>query len=214
MNGYIYKITNTINNKIYVGMAKDVDVRWKYGHLASANKLISGIPLKYKSLLYDAMKKYGVDNFKIEVIEECPIENMGEREEFWIDKLNSRDPNVGYNICKGGSRGPGGPMFAGHHHSPETIAKMKQDRTGEGNANYGNRWAQSDELKKKHSEISSGGGNGMYGKHHSDASNDKNRSSHIGRKRMSNASIYPDYKMIPQDEIEYYLSLGWFLLKP
>ena len=212
MNGYIYKITNKINNKIYIGMSSNVDNRWKYGHVLTAKKLIDNIDIGYKSLLYDAMKKYGIENFNIEIIEECPIEKMGEREEYWINKLNSRDRNIGYNICRGGCRGPGGPMFAGHHHSEETKAKMSADRTGSKNSNYGNHWTQSDELKELHRQLSSGKNNPMYGKKHTEASKEKSRLSHLGKKRMSNLEMYPKYKMIDEKDVKIYQNLGWFLL--
>lgn len=212
MTGYIYKITNKINNKIYVGMTSNVNNRWKYGHLRNASKLIAGENIGYKSLLYDAMKKYGTDNFEVELIEECPIEIMGEREEYWIEKLKARDSAIGYNICRGGSRGPGGPMFKGHQHTPETRASMSAERTGSKNANYGNRWQQSDELKELHRKLSTGENNGMYGKIHSEESKKKNSLSHMGRRRMSNVSLYPKFKLIPQKDIEEYQSRGWFLL--
>ena len=213
MNGYIYKITNKTNNKIYVGMTSNINFRWKYGHIRTAKKLINGENIGYKSLLYDAMKKYGIDNFSIEIIEECPIEIMGEREELWIEKLKSRDPSIGYNICRGGSRGPGGPMFSGHKHSEETRCQMSANRKGDRNSNYGNRWSQSQELRDLHSKLSSGENNGMFGKKQSDESNRKNKEAHLGRRRMSNEEIYPKFKMIPKEDIEEYLKNGWFLLK-
>ena len=101
-------------------------------------------------------------------------------------------------------------MFAGHKHTEETKQKMSADRTGSKNSNYGNRWNQSDELKKKHSELSSGENNGMYGKTHTDDSKLKNRLSHIGRKRMSNDEIYPNFKTVSTDLFDDYLKNGWY----
>ena len=213
MNGYIYKITNKINDKIYVGMSCNPQNRWKYGHILTAKNIIAGKTTCYKSLLYDAMKKYGIENFSMSIIEECPLDTMGQREQYWIDKLDSRNPLVGYNICRGGCRGPGGPMFAGHHHSIETRKKMSENRQGKNNSNYGNRWKQSYELRKLHSKLSSGENNGMYGKKHTEESKLKNSLSHKGRKKMSHVSIYPKYKMIPMHEIECYISQGWYLTK-
>ena len=209
MIGYIYKITNKLDNKIYIGMSANVKNRWKYGHLKTAQKLINDEDIGYKSLLYDAMKKYGIENFSIEVIEECPIEIMGDREQYWISTLNSCNTSIGYNICRGGTRGPGGPMFKGHKHSKETKEKMSAERTGKNNANYGNRWHHTSEMKYRYD----GEHNPMFGKHQSDESKLKSSKSHSGRKRMSNDEIYPKFKLIKPEEIDNYIKSGWFLFK-
>lgn len=209
--GYIYKITNKIDGMFYIGKTKyTIDARYK-GHLNQAlrNKELNIT----SSRLYNAMNKYGIDNFTVELVEECPYDILSERERYWISILDSRNPSVGYNICKGGECGPGGPMMKGKHHSLQTRQKMSADRMGSKNSNYGNRWSQSDELKALHSKLSKGENNGMYGKTHSQESKNKNRESHIGRKRMSNVNIYPKYKMIPQHNIKEYENQGWFLLK-
>jgi group I intron endonuclease len=85
----IYKTINLINNKIYVG------------------KLVSNNEHYYGSgkLIQNAIKKYGIENFKKEILEECETkEQLSEREKFWIKKLNSIRPN-GYNISAGGDGG-------------------------------------------------------------------------------------------------------------
>lgn len=205
--GYIYKITNNVNGKIYVGKTKDtINNRYK-AHLKQA--------LKNKDLnitssrLYNAINKYGVENFSVEQIEECPYEILSEREIYWIDKLNTRDLSIGYNLCKGGECGPGGPMFKGKHHSDKTKELMSINRKGEKNSNYGNRWTQSDELKALHSKLSSGEGNGMYGKKHSEESKEKNRLSHLGKNAYSNIEL-DDVKMLTPEEALYYLNHGYF----
>jgi group I intron endonuclease len=206
--GYIYKITNNVNGKIYVGKTKStIPSRFNQHTLALKKYIENG---KKSVKLYNAMAKYGIENFSIEEIEKCPFDTLSEREIFWINELDSRNSDVGYNICKGGECGPGGPMFAGHKHTEETKQKMSADRTGSKNSNYGNRWNQSDELKKKHSELSSGENNGMYGKTHTDDSKLKNRLSHIGRKRMSNDEIYPNFKTVSPDLFDDYLKNGWY----
>lgn len=209
--GYIYKITNNINGKIYIGQTKNtVECRFN-SHIKSIPSYVANNRTSIK--LYNAMKKYGVDNFSVETIEECPYEKLNEREIFWIKEFNSRDSNIGYNICKGGEGGTGGPHFTGHKHSEETKKQMSIDRMGSKNANFGNRWNQSDELKKRHSELSSGENNGMFGKKQSDESNLKNRLSHLGKRKMSNDEIYPKYRLISPNDINYYLNLGWYFYK-
>ncbi|GJQ43816.1 MAG: hypothetical protein JETCAE03_33140 [Ignavibacteriaceae bacterium] len=92
----IYKITNTISGKFYIGL--DTKSRKEY--------LGSGIYIKR------AIDKYGIENFKKEILEECETkEELCEREKFWIKKLNSKVPN-GYNIADGG-HGNNGKIFKG-----------------------------------------------------------------------------------------------------
>lgn len=95
--GYIYKITNKINNKCYIGQtSRPVEDRWK------EHKTIYKNPKKYgyNYPLYQAFRKYGLKNFIFEVIEECEIEKISEREIFWISYYNSF--KKGYNQSLGG----------------------------------------------------------------------------------------------------------------
>lgn len=83
----IYKTTNLINGKIYVGQDKYNNCYYK------------GSGLKLRS----AIRKYGIDNFKKEILEHCSSkEHMDAREKYWISELNSRDNAIGYNIAGGG----------------------------------------------------------------------------------------------------------------
>ena len=92
---YIYKITNLINQKIYIGQTtKSIQERWKRHWADSTKPDISNRPL------YKAFNKYGKDNFKIEEIEECSLEKLSEREIYWIEKLGSF--KYGYNATLGG----------------------------------------------------------------------------------------------------------------
>ena len=88
----IYKICNIKNNKIYIGQSKNIYRRW-YEHRCSVKNLEKTIPL------YFAMRKYGIENFSFSIIEECPIENLSAREDYWINFFNSYVPN-GYNVKK------------------------------------------------------------------------------------------------------------------
>lgn len=89
----VYKITNTVNGKFYVGSSKDVEKRWlQHRNDLDANK--HGNPY-----LQNAWNKYGCQNFKFQIIEECPLEVQFEREQFYLNKLNPFDDN-GYNIVR------------------------------------------------------------------------------------------------------------------
>lgn len=84
----IYKIENKINHKIYIGQSQNIEARWRQ-HIWGAGK--------YTTIISQALGKYGIENFSFEVVEECPIEQLDEREQFWIDHYNSLKPN-GYNM--------------------------------------------------------------------------------------------------------------------
>lgn len=119
MYGYIYKTTNLINGKIYVGLHRKSEF--------DNNYIGSGTILK------QAIRKYGVDNFTCEVIEWCETsDELSEREIYWIDKLNCLDSEVGYNLHEGGGQPP---IFIGENHpnwgkkrSQETIEKIKETK--------------------------------------------------------------------------------------
>lgn len=74
---YIYKITNSINKKIYVGKTKNA-----VSICFSQHKTDSKNPRMNHTHLYRAMQKYGQDNFIVEVLEECPEKILNEREKF------------------------------------------------------------------------------------------------------------------------------------
>lgn len=92
---YIYKITNLINNKVYIGKTDfSVEKRWKE-HCSDYYK-----NKKEHRPLYCAMKKYGINNFQIETIEECESFIASEREKYWIEYYGSFKD--GYNATRGG----------------------------------------------------------------------------------------------------------------
>lgn len=88
----IYKITNCINNKIYVGQSIDIFTRWR-SHLSDRAK---------KNLIVDqAINKYGYENFTLEILEETSPEELNFKECYWIEKLQSYAPQ-NYNVAIGG----------------------------------------------------------------------------------------------------------------
>lgn len=97
MNGFIYKITNRVNNKVYIGQTRfTIEHRFK--------QHIKNYTIEHrKQPLYLAFAKYGLDNFSVEQIEECPVEKLDEREIFWIAKYDSF--KKGYNATLGGQAG-------------------------------------------------------------------------------------------------------------
>ena len=93
--GYIYKITNTVNNKVYIGQTvKTVQKRFTQ-HKNNSNK-----PYFAQIVLYKAFNKYGIENFSCETIEEVPNNQLNDREKYWIEYYNSYFE--GYNSTLGG----------------------------------------------------------------------------------------------------------------
>jgi len=162
MFGIIYKITNKINGKIYIGQTiNEFEKRWSV-HVSSKK----GCPY-----LQNAIQKYGKENFDKVIVARCDsLEEMNHRETYYIKLFNTLAPN-GYNLNTGGdSRIP----------SEETRKKMSeaQKRIGKGR-NLGKR--ASEETKKKMSIINSGEGNPFFGKKHTSEAKLKNSLAHLGK---------------------------------
>lgn len=88
----IYCIRNKVNGKCYVGQAQDIEVRWNR-HKYDAN---NGSDYH----IHRAFRKYGIDQFEFSVLEECDIDQLNDKEIYWIDQYDSF--NKGYNMTLGG----------------------------------------------------------------------------------------------------------------
>lgn len=120
MYGYIYKTTNLINGKIYIGQHTSNVFDTKY--------FGSGYNIK------QAIKKYGRNNFICEILQECfSYEELNSREKYWIDYFNTTNRDIGYNLCEGGIapryEGKNHPMY-GRHHTAEAKEKNRISHTG------------------------------------------------------------------------------------
>lgn len=92
----IYKITNKINNKSYIGQSIDIKARFSQHKLhAFDNRRDS-----YNFTIYKAIRKYGIENFNFEIIEICSKEDLNKKEKYWIKYYDSY--NNGYNMTTGG----------------------------------------------------------------------------------------------------------------
>lgn len=117
MTKAIYKIENLINHKIYIGQTNNPERRW--------NEHCNDIP-NFKSLIHDAIIKYGKQNFSFEIL--GWFEDYNEKEQYYIQYYRSLIPN-GYNICIGGNEPPHG---VGENNnfakiSNETAMAIKKD---------------------------------------------------------------------------------------
>lgn len=116
MKSGIYKITNLINSKVYIGKASNINSRIaSHKYLLRNNKHVN-------IYLQRAWNKYGEENFVFEKIEKCEIIKMPKRESFWVNFYNSTNDKFGYNLMKVGRYN--------HTHSQETKQKMSKSSKG------------------------------------------------------------------------------------
>ena len=85
----IYKITKKENGKSYIGQSNDIERRFK------EHQYKADIPIEI------AIKKYGIDAFNYEIIEECSLDELDEKEKYWIAYYNTYK-GFGYNCNEGG----------------------------------------------------------------------------------------------------------------
>lgn len=92
----VYRLVNLINSKCYVGLTKNLTNR-----IREHKKCSSG---KYKIYCYihKSIKKYGFENFQLEILELCNKENVIDREQYYITLFNSNNSIFGYNLTSGG----------------------------------------------------------------------------------------------------------------
>ena len=105
----IYKITNKLNDKVYIGQSIDIDARWRQHINAKDNMLI-----------HKSIQKYRAENFSFEVLLECPADMLDVWERDMIALYDCISPN-GYNLTEGGG---------GCKCSEETKKKMSEARKG------------------------------------------------------------------------------------
>lgn len=134
MDSGIYMIKNTVNNKVYIGQTKAFKYRWQQHKSDLRNNRHHNKHLQF------AWFKYGEDVFTFEIIEECPIESLNEKEKYWIQYYNSNDSTYGYNSdC-------GGQGISGYVHTEEEICKMRRIKNPhivlqfDPNFNFVNEW--------------------------------------------------------------------------
>ena len=109
----IYKITNVITKKVYIGQSIDIYRRW-WEHKARYNNSDNNC---YDKPLYRAMRKYGLKNFQLEILEECTPEELNSKEIGYIQSYNSITPN-GYNVAFGTDKNPTNIQYCSRCGSP------------------------------------------------------------------------------------------------
>jgi group I intron endonuclease len=155
----VYKATNKINGKAYVGQTV-LSLRERMGdHRRKA--FVHGS----RSHFHAAIRKYGFDAFEWRTLERVLFrEALNATERFWIKKLNTANPNHGYNNTNGGD-------------SFEFTADVRR-KIGEA----GRGIKRSEAFKENLRKVVSGSGNPFYGKRHTEEAKEKNRKAHLGKK--------------------------------
>lgn len=141
MTSGIYCINNEINSKVYIG--KSIDIERRFGE----HRLMLVKDVRHKDVnrhLYNAVKKYGIDNFSFNIIEVVlSEEDLTDREMYWMIQYNSIHRDFGYNLRLDSS--------TRCYVHPETKKIQSDNNKGVKNPNYGNKW--SDCQKSRMSEI-------------------------------------------------------------
>lgn len=173
MYGYIYLTTNLINNKIYVGQHKAVTFDTSY---YGSGKLITRV-----------IEKYGIKNFKCEMLKECfSQEELDKEEKQYISQLNCKNPKIGYNLADGGSEWAYHLGMLGKH---QTETQKESTRKA---CSY----KRSEEIRKKMSESAK--------------QRTSNRVTHTGYVWVSNGT---EEYLIHPSKVEHYVNKGFKLNK-
>lgn len=109
----IYKITSP-SNKIYIGQSKDIEFRWSF---------YLNLYCKKQTKIYNSLKKYGPENHIFEIIEECKLDKLDEREIYWKQYYNSVNDGLNCSLIDYS------PM-RGKKHSDETRKKISESKKG------------------------------------------------------------------------------------
>lgn len=173
----VYVHTNKINGKKYVGQTCQIpEKRWK-----------NGLGYQRNPYFYNAIQKYGWDNFEHEVIaSNLTLDEANNMEEFYINKFDTMNNINGYNMQSGGqnkmhieeTKEKIRNAHLGKHVSEETKAKLCEKNSGENNPHYGRH--RSEETKRKIGDAQIGEKNHMFGTHHSEEWKENVRSKLIG----------------------------------
>ena len=189
---YIYKITNLINKKIYIGFTSTTpEQRFKEHYYSSQRKN------SHKCYIHKSMKKYGIENFIVETLEESNDRNycLNVLEPYYIKLFNSNNHNIGYNLSFGGE---GGNLSS---ESKLKLSQIKKDGYASGKykspnkgMNYEDFYGKEKSLlirqKIKNNHIDcKGTNNSFYGKHHNEETKQNIKEKLSGKNNISSKSF-------------------------
>ena len=190
--------TNKTNGKKYIGQTcQDLDDRWQNGN-----------GYKRNPYFWNAIQKYGWDNFEHEVLaSNLTIEEANAMEEYYIALFDTMNKEYGYNMQSGGknklhiaeTKEKIRNAHLGKTVSGETKEKLRKANSGEKHPLYGTH--RTEETKKKIGDAQTGNKNHMYGTHHSDDWKENVRQKLLGSKCYKAKSVVQltkDLKFIKQ----------------
>lgn len=188
--GYIYLITNKINGKKYVGQTQQADINDRWRH--HKNKMSVG------RFLLNAYNKYGIDNFKFQIICICFDSDCDKYEEFYIKKFDCLAPN-GYNLMSGGHS---------FKHHPDSLKKMSESIKAYKKLNP---QICTEETRKKLSESLKGEKHPNFNKPMSEEQ--KQKISESRKKLIKEGKIIPNKgRTLSEKQLEG-LKIGWSIVK-
>lgn len=152
----IYLIKNKVNCKVYVGSSINIELRWKV-HISTLNNKRYGKTNKY---FQNQWNKYGQENFEFSILEYCSIDQIADRENYWMEFYDSRNTLKGYN--KRSAYGKTPPK----KHSEESKRKMSESLKGR-------KIEFTDEWKRNISESAKKRGSNFAGKKHTEETRKK-----------------------------------------
>lgn len=180
---YVYIFENKINSKVYIGKTNNIERR-QIEHLSKSKTSNNGH-------FYNAIKKYGFDNFELNILAECENEEQAYFTEInYIKLYKSNDTAFGYNATSGGE---------GVRNVSEEIRKQLSERgklrTGDKNTFFSKKHTE-DTLKlfsKIRKDKIAKDGHPMEGKHHSEISKSKISKANKGKRRSVSTEFKPGH---------------------
>lgn len=229
----IYKLTNTINEKVYIGKSENLGKRIKY-HISS---LTHG---KNKNKhLQNAYSKYGSGNFSVEIIEVLDNDaDINEREKYWISYYKANNRNYGYNLTNGGDGGNGyfdcmtedeknkhlqvlseahkgenNPLYGKHCYTDGSILKYFTEEEAKPYIEQGWHKGIPQRIRENERNGNMGENNGFYGKKHTEETRQKISASRKENKNWNYGLVIyhrgDEQKYILPSEIDQYEKDGW-----
>lgn len=174
----IYRILNVKNGKFYIGSSSNIYTRLKRHKNVLKRDKHENIHLQH------AWNKYGEESFIFEVVEECLVEELIKKEQYYLDVLKPYDNEIGYNIC----------VFAdsvsGKKHTEQAKQKMREKALGRVCSEEQKQKIRemrlgkkhNEETKKKMSESHKGRSSSMLGKNHKPETIEKMKKAHANKK--------------------------------
>jgi len=185
--GYIYRIENKINGKIYIGQTiRPIHKRIEEHRTGKSNGCRA---------IYNAIQYHGWENFDKDWYE-CPDEDLNFDEDLLVREMGTLAPE-GYNLKEGGGA-TGKPSEEakqkmreaqlGKTMSEESKQKMSESKLGENHNMYGK--THTDDTKRKMSEVKKGKKNSRYGKIHNEETKRKMSEAKLGEKNHTSKRVY------------------------